>query len=113
MITQFKIFENLKSELKVGDYVLMRSNASAKELLEFINNNIGQVIKINNFEDLRIRVRYNNIPDNVIPWFGFAERQFPPSIRTAARIFDINQIVEFAKTKEELELKLAAKKYNL
>jgi len=102
MITQFKIFEVLQSELEVGDYVLMRS--SVHSIVEFINNTIGKIIGFDYDKYNNIKVTYDNIPEDLRTyWFN----------NTNDRDFNINQVVEFSKNKEELELKLAAKKYNL
>lgn len=61
MITKFKIFENESSEIRIGDYVLLKveldnifhksnfnSLEEARKFNDFVNNNIGRVISMDN-----------------------------------------------------------------
>ena len=107
-----KKFENVKIEPKIGDYVIIEpsslfvhgSTFSDLTTKEFISNNIGQITHIQNPEQCRpiISVRYFNIPSHLIKFF-----------HTYCRDYRKDEIVEISKNKEELELKLQAKKYNL
>jgi len=120
MITKFKIFEDLQPKIEAGNYVLMNSVSMYDSVRKFINNNIGQIIELGPDS---IRVKYDNMPKNIMnihlraigqpTWNREPNGDFSSVRISTIKIFDIDQVVEFAKTKEELELKLAAKKYNL
>ena len=66
MITKFKIF----NRLKIGDYVLIKTNSQDKDFYNFINNNIGKIVAIQHhpkniwkdLESIDIDVKYYNIP---------------------------------------------------
>ena len=127
MITEFKIYEQSSYSLKrvfekikinkeipkVGDYILMQINTKdllySDELNNFINNTYGVVYKIYD-DNKNIRVLYKNIPERCIPWFAAGHMG---EETTKTRIFSIDNINEFAKTKEELDLKLSMKKFNI
>jgi hypothetical protein len=103
-----KRFEN-HTNIEVGDYVICKyptipetRNINIKNLAEFINNNIGYVIRCE--EDLDIQ--YKNVPENINIFFSGKKLD----IRTDV---DKNKILAFGKTLEELELKLVANKYNI
>ena len=93
-----------------GDYVLMDGSDFITVLKDFIDNNIGQISR---YEDAKyndykyILVKYKNIPIELINYFTgtYGDSGFKYS--------DINNILFISKSKEELELKLAANKYNL
>ena len=107
-----KTFESL-DEPKVGDYVYMRSSAISEEVKDLVNNSVGKITKITyefNYEDVDknglieyIDVKYN-FPESILKKFGdkLNDRGFNP-----------DQLVAFAPTIKELELKVAAKKYNI
>ena len=105
-----KLFENL-NQPQIGDYVKMNSDFSNELPIEkilpdfrnFIDNNIGQIIGINsNYYNVEYK-----IPSN---WKYYLEI-FPKGLFT--KNFTKNQLINFDTTKEELELKLHIKKYNL
>ena len=118
-----KKFENLEDTPDVGDYVLMKPspnvNQRVKNISEFdnfLNTNIGQLIDIEvgnqiyppkptNKTHRRITVKYDSIPKSISDFFNYTDGYY--------KIFGLGQIAEFAKTKEELEQKIQAKKYNL
>jgi len=90
MITRFKIFENINGNPKVGDYVSFESYGDVI---------IAKITDINNNFDI-----YNE-DDNPFPytveWESYGDSICPDAI------------IEWSENKEELELKLQAKKYNL
>jgi len=99
-----KKFESTQDLPEVGDYVLMNSY-DTNVLVDFINNNYG--IFINSYVDKlsvkpKIRVRYENIPGSIDLFF-----------HDGTRTFDLDLLVAYGKTIEELELRLKAKKFNL
>lgn len=125
-----KKFNENTSKPKIGDYVLIETDSSNKKIVDFINNTIGKIIHIDdnkidiwgNISIGDILVKYDNVPFNRgsanINWFI----ELNPNIEDTCvrhygiqygRHFHPNRIVEFGKTREELEIKLQAKKYNL
>ena len=100
-----KKFETIteSKKMQVGDYILIRSTRNPEDLNNFINNNIGQIKKI---ESKSIRVMYDDIPEKFY-------KNFHTKDEGDGRLFGKDQIVEFAKTKENLELKIQMKKFNI
>lgn len=100
-----KEFDRLYSNYPdVGDYVIINTTSKGAELKEFINNNIGVATSVG---ANTLRVSYENIPDSIIMHFHRDDE---------GRLFSvemIEDIVDFAKTKEDLEIILNANKYNL
>jgi hypothetical protein len=119
MIKSFKIFEKLKDVPEIGDYAIMQILTGDFKLDNFVNNTIGQIsdvqlsepdpsMSVNLYNEIqRIGVIYNNVPVKIRWWFS------KMSHNKYKRLYTPNNLVEFAKTKEELELKLNANKYNL
>jgi hypothetical protein len=104
-----KTYENIIKEPKIGDYVIMRSKYKSKpELTEFIENTIGEIFSKyysdSKMED--IRVIYDFVPDDIRKNFMMIQGGF-------TMWFKNYDIIEYAKTKKELKLKIAAKKYNI
>lgn len=91
-----KKFENQETP-KIGDYVIMSSSSNSDAVVHFIENSIGQIIFFEKPDG--VYVRYNNIPEHL-------------DIEDV-RSFYMNQIIHFASTKEELQIKIDQKKYNL
>jgi hypothetical protein len=90
-----KTFEDIENKPRIGDYVLMRSEAGYPDVEKFVNNTIGQIY---NFEmGGGVIIKYENPPNN----YG------------KERMFHRSQIVAFASTIEELKLKIRTIKYNL
>ena len=73
--------------------------------LEFVQNNIGQIIGCNNYNN-NYTVAYYNIPENIKIWFDTY------NYIMAININDTN-IKYYSKNKEELELILLNNKYNI
>jgi len=111
-----RTYEDISNKPKEGDYVLMRINLLKTNTLtyqlqleEYISNNFGQIDSINFWTD-EVTVKYFNIPEEIKNWF---QPPSPACRRSRYRKFNIDRIVEFAPTEEDLKLKIAAKKYNL
>jgi len=106
-----KKFENHIDIPKIGDYVLIHTNSNIRSVSNFVNNTIGKIIDISSkYTDMFnrenpgvVRVEYDDPPRDIQSWFSDKNK----------RTFTLEQIVEYGKTKEELEEKLAVKKYNL
>jgi hypothetical protein len=132
MITRFKIFESNEEPIEIGDYVICSESPSDTRIVlkhkvwfDFLQNNIGQVIRIekigynktnligspNYNPELCYYITYENIPQKYKSWFQFHEemdRKFYD-----CRPFAENEIAHWSKNKEELETILSAKNYNL
>lgn len=103
-----KKFEIISNNISIGDYVLVKyrtikDNALLKQLSNFINNTIGIVVKIN---DSDIYVKFENIPNNLILFFSHT------NFESTKCILKYN-IIDFSKTKEDLELKIQTQKFNI
>jgi len=109
-IKTFELFYDINNYPKVGDYVLINVDFDNRKLTNFINSTIGKVSTIELYSDMEIKypehdeieVEYEYIPSHIRIWFFNKKRKFK-----------IRRIVEFGKTPEELELKIASKNYNL
>ena len=106
-----KTFESMNI-MNEGDYALFYYDEIAQfaysvrfsqELKELINNNIGKIKHISNSTYNWISVEYDNIPSNL--QYNFHH--------DGTILLDKDNVVEYAKTKEELEIKLSINKYNL
>ena len=82
----------------VGDYVIIQT----ENIPDFIENNIGQIIKIANYNE--ISVKYENIPIKYKSYYFTDNNE---------RRFVNSQILHCSKNKEDLEHILTANKYNL
>lgn len=116
-----KTFEKLQEQPEVGDYVLINTVSTIKGVSEYINNTFGQIIDIQpdkidiwDFKSVGdIVVKYTDVPSEIKSWFNKNKNITRNYAREFDRRFSPEQVVAFAKTKEELELKLTANKYNL
>jgi len=94
MITNFKMFENIK-EPEIGDYVLIDYKLDMKETLDDM---IGQIIEIDhNYLVSPYAIHFSNV------------LQYPNYVVRVGR----NEILSFSKDKNQLEMELNAKKYNI
>lgn len=121
-----KYFESIEKYPEIGDYVICKDNESEDkdendiEFENFLNHSVGMILdsnkEKNNFFKTITGKRFENysIPiyliqfENELPEF-IKEPDFPEN----SLIFDENEIVVFSKNKDELEILLSAKKYNL
>lgn len=116
-----KTFEDLQNKPEVGDYVIINVSPSAdNNVREYIDNTIGVIHTIqddrvdmwNNVITGNIIVKYINVPNEIRSWFHY-EGTRKKYGRKYFRSFDTQQIYAFSKSKEELELMLQTKNYNL
>ena len=111
-----KRFEDINiDEPKVGDYAVffddigqIGSDVSGdfNEYLYFINNTIGEIIKIENIDAYKYHVKFENVPTNI-------NKYFDKTFDYYYLRFHIEEILYWSKDKEELEKYIQAKKYNL
>lgn len=105
-VKEYKEYKNNKSKLKIYDYVICHSSANYmyhnQEMIEFLNNNVGQYVKYFRNVELRYGVKYDNLPSNL-------------NINLTDNLlwFERLEIIDYSNNKDELELKIAAQKYNL
>jgi len=106
MITEFKIFENINTLPKMGDYVIINDSLYIKELKSFFSSNIGRIVNkyTNNNEELYV-VKFDNIPTDI------KEHYFGRFSNT--KDFSISKFKCWTKEKEELEVIVNSNKYNL
>jgi len=91
------------TSLKIGDYVAMMSLDDNISLNNFLRNNIGVCIDI----DEGITVKYLNIPNDIQNFFGYGE--------DGARRFRKTSFIRYATQQEidEFKIKNITIKYNL
>jgi hypothetical protein len=102
-------FNNYKNynidELEEGYYVKANyGKIMDKDVLDFLDKNFGIVTSIEKNKN-RFFAQYKNVPENIKNYFlesGYMRLEF-----------NINGLIEYAPTKEELELKLSSGKYNI
>jgi len=108
-----KIYEKIKKP-EVGDYILANVNFFDEKYIKFLNENIGQIVKIypqseHENED-KAMVEYKKRPEEDI-WYMFYSDALERNIYNTS--IWVKNIVAFSKRKEDLEMILAGKKYNL
>ena len=108
-----KKYEYLNNhEYQIGDYVICKeihpgNNDMDKQVSDFINNNIGQIVPNDN-QSFHYMVQYKNkIPKDIKEEFEFSEKL------KKCRGMSENEIIFNSKNKEEAEQFLTAQKYNL
>lgn len=110
-----KTYENLK-EPKVGYYVIMKNKFPTKpELKDFLENNIGFISNIyynhslatQELLDFDLAVIYDWVPEEL------KKHNFRLVQGGWLMNFNEKHIIEFAKTKKELKLKIQMRKYNI
>lgn len=101
-----------EDDIQKGDYALFYYDKLAEyayharltpELKTFINDNIGIINIVSAKQNTWIEVIYENIPDNIKFKFDSYGRI----------LLQKDALKYFARTKEELEQKISAKKFNL
>lgn len=86
MITNFKIFESINEPFKVGDYAIIPIRIN-----NIVDLHIVKILKIIDYDE----IKYKKDNDNTI------------------YITYTRNIKYWSESKEELEIKLSSKKYNL
>jgi len=115
MITKFKIFESVNDDKPtVGDYVIINENSDtySTEALKFINNSIGYIWKSPVNSSNYLLVKYNDIPKDVMFYFGYSDYSEGLKIANSILIFS-EKVKYWSKDKEDLIPLLQANKYNL
>lgn len=111
-LKQYEFFED---EPQIGDYVLcdikLERHNERENIMNFVNNNIGQII---NIQDTEIRVQYTNVPKEIKNWFrqdtiSFNGKEYDKY----SKLIHSDKIIAIGKTPEEVKIKIDANKYNL
>jgi len=97
-----KNYKKYVSNPNVGDYVYCEEKGISGKLYDFIYSNIGQIISKNDIINT-YKIKYENIPHGLD--YGYFEDH--------CRTINWFEIKYFSKNKEELELRLQSKKYNI
>lgn len=105
-------FENLTEFPKTGDYVLIKTNITNilndekyNRIRVFIDNTIGIILDYNSYRNYVV-VKYENIPDDIKSYFTYIQDRYE-------RMFEIDRIVAYGSTEEELKLKIQTNKFNI
>ena len=94
-------YEN-KNEPQIGDYVICEDTYFSKEdIHNFIENNVGQIIRIRIDGDFFIK--YKNIPQNLISCFD----------NSGLALMFKYEILHYSKDEEYLKQLLINKKFNI
>lgn len=109
-------FENFHlDEPQIGDYIYCDGKNAYPEEKEFISKNIGKLVGYDwsqePLDDSVYLIEYENIPENIINDFFYTDLQdhdyedcYPAQME---------EIVAWAPTIEELKIKINAHKYNI
>jgi len=103
-----KQYESINNIPQVGDYILFEDSDLKKEISNFMSNNIGLIVS----KELVLYdyvVKYENVPDELTPYFSYAYLKYGRNCRGIER----SDIIYFSSNKEDLEIRLQANKYNL
>lgn len=110
MIKTFEEFEKFekKHKLKKGDYVICHtifntSFLSKNEINQFLDTNVGRYVKYNKAYEFKYGIKYDNVPHNLQSAFN------DEGLYWANK----NEIFDWSNSKEELEVKISVRKYNI
>jgi len=109
-----KTYENNK-RLRLGNYVIVHevTTTHSAHLNKFFDNNIGKYVKYDIEADNKYCIEYENVPDEMQPFF-FDSGDFQLyNSNSHIRWFDRYEIIHFSNNKEDLKLILTTNKYNL
>jgi hypothetical protein len=100
-----KYFENLN--INIGEFVICEDEEN-KIIANFLSNNIGQITEPTGGDnkDEGFFVEYKNIPEYIIMYFGFNNKE-------NCRPFTVKEIIHHAPNYNSLLVHINQKKYNL
>lgn len=99
----------ISKNVNEGDYIVAEINGN-DNISNFINNNIGHIVLINN-GPAWLSVTYENVPDNIMNSFTIIEDKYNTFLYNYT--IHIDDVKYYARTKEELEFELTTNKFNL
>jgi len=102
-----KTYETLNDFPKNGDYVICKNDylyvaTDRDDLNNFLKNNIGQIVDIQNLKYSYI-IKFNNVPTDIRDYFN----------TDYLRGFTRREILHYSKNKKDLELFINVNKFNL
>jgi hypothetical protein len=103
-----KHYEKLK-RLRIGDYVICQEPYGEQNLDDFLAQNVGQYNDKFDSDEFPYDIKYFDIPTNILEMYfsgGYDNND-------GTRQFSSDQIIDSSSSKQKLELKLLANKYNL
>jgi len=108
MIQNYIEFNLNQGEPEFGDYVICKerysgSDTNFKELLHFIETNVGKILFLS-YDEIDYYVAYDNTPEYIHNYF---------KSQNSTRRMERKEILYFSKNKEELEKVLKMIKYKL
>lgn len=98
---------------KVGDYVLVNVDYPEIEFINFLSNNIGQIIDIDDSGYQDYHVKYNNVPEQMEIRTAHMNNGYGHAFDEGTWKVDKSEIYAFSKNKEDLKIMIAANKYNI
>ena len=103
-----KLYQNYKGP-KIGDYVLVNTDFNGNEYQNFVNNNVGKIknIKHSKSDERLATIEYKNIPASILYRFD----GYDLSKNVTQIVFD--DIIEWSKTRKDMQVMLTGKKFNL
>lgn len=115
-----KLYEDIETEIQLGDYIVCKDELfeyptknNDKDFVDFISNNIGRFVEINDGDryahQYKYLVQYQNVPKNLSDYFDLYKGY------NSLRAFSRSEIIRKATPEEieELKIKNDAFKYNL
>ena len=114
----YESYQNKTESPQPGDYVICKEHTNFHTLKKFIKNNIGQFIEYRTRENTNRTydhitpnycyiIHYDNIPYNLSQHFEYANNL------TNCRIMSLNEITHWSPNKQDLELIILSKKFNI
>lgn len=110
-----KLYEDTNNEPQIGDYVVCYRNRAKDAVKLFFSENIGRITKFNMIvRNYRIKFEIKFSSTDKAEKYDFTKGQFqflehPDGVIVA----DKEHIIFFSPSKEDCEVFLASKKYNL
>jgi len=103
--------QNINNEPDVGDYVICHKNlqgwTNSYKFNAFINENIGQCVEL--LSSKKFSIKYEKVPKEIKHFF-IRENE---NLYAHCRHFSKEDIIYYSNDKEDCEVYLASKKYNL
>jgi len=103
-----KKLKNYIEELEKGDYVKLNYITDNQDVNNFFDTNIGKVDDVFGYNPLLFAVKFEYVPDNISERFIKYRNHYIYHVS-----FNSEDLVAYAKTKEELELEIATNKFNI
>jgi hypothetical protein len=117
-----KLYENIKKEPQIGNYVIAKSFCNNQEIKDFVSSNVGKIFYID-YESEETYIQYENIPIELSThfnekppnWSKYKTKNYSKynDFFSNIRLFSTKSVLYFSENKIDCELLLSTKKYNL